>query len=397
MKKLAALFVMVCLGSLLLISGPARSQDKKSKLHQKEGKIENSYIVVLDDEVVGEKGLYSISQYIADDMANGYRGKLQHVYKNAINGFAVNMSEEDAEKLSEDYRVKFVEEDAVMTVDVTQNNPPWGLDRIDQRNRPLSATYTYNFTGSGVRVYVIDTGIRTTHTQFGGRASNVFDALGGNGADCNGHGTHVSGTVGGSTYGVAKSALLRGVRVLDCNGSGSTSGNLRRRLGNREPHLTGTGQHESWRRVSSALDTAVNNLSNSGVRSPSPPVTAMPTLATRHRLGRPTRSLLALPLQLMLVHRSPTLAPAWISSRRDRRFFQRGFVKHCDCHVEWDLDGFASCGGCGRAIQTGESVRPRRLLCGMQSSTMRRPTSSPTSAQAHRTVCCIYCFSEGTK
>src|SRR6185295_161279 len=138
--------------------------------------------------------------------------------------FAVEMSEEDAEKMSQDYRVKFVEEDGVMSIDATQNNPPWGLDRIDQRNRPLSGTYTYNWTGSGVRVYVIDTGIRTTHTQFGGRASNVFDAFGGNGADCNGHGTHVSGTVGGSTYGVAKSALLRGVRVLDCTGNGSTSG-----------------------------------------------------------------------------------------------------------------------------------------------------------------------------
>lgn len=147
MKKLATLFVLMCLGSLLLISGPARSQDKKSKLHKKDRKIENSYIVVLDDAVVGEKGLYSISQYIADDMANGYRGKLKQVYKNALNGFAVNMSEEDAEKLSEDYRVKFVEEDAEMTADVTQTNPAWGLDRIDQRNRPLSGTYTYNFIG----------------------------------------------------------------------------------------------------------------------------------------------------------------------------------------------------------------------------------------------------------
>jgi subtilisin family serine protease len=266
MKKLAALFVLVCLGSVLLMSGPARSQNKKSKLHNKDRKIENSYIVVLDDQVVGEKGLYSIAQYIADDMANGYRGKLQHVYKNALNGFAVNMSQEDAEKLSEDYRVKFVEEDAEMTADVTQSNPPWGLDRIDQRNRPLSGTYTYNFTGSGVRVYVIDTGIRTTHTQFGGRASNVFDAFGGNGADCNGHGTHVSGTVGGSTYGVAKSALLRGVRVLDCNGSGSTSGVISGVDWVTANHISPAVANMSLGGgASSALDTAVNNLSNSGV------------------------------------------------------------------------------------------------------------------------------------
>jgi subtilisin family serine protease len=199
-------------------------------------------------------------------MSTTYRGKLKHVYQNAINGFAAEMSEEDAERLSEDFRVKFVEEDAVMTSDATQTNPPWGLDRIDQRNRPLSGSYTYNFTGSGVRVYVIDTGIRTTHTQFGGRASNVFDAFGGNGADCNGHGTHVSGTVGGSTYGVAKSALLRGVRVLDCNGSGSTSGVIAGvdwvRQNRIDPAVANMSLGGG---ASTALDNAVNNLSNSGV------------------------------------------------------------------------------------------------------------------------------------
>jgi subtilisin family serine protease len=93
------------------------------------------------------------------------------VYKHALNGFSVEMSEADAEAMSQDYRVALVEEDGIMTADATQTNPPWGLDRIDQRNLPLNATYNYNWTGSGVRVYVIDTGIRTTHNQFGGRAS----------------------------------------------------------------------------------------------------------------------------------------------------------------------------------------------------------------------------------
>src|SRR6185436_18222563 len=167
--------------------------------------------------------IFSIAPYIASELASNHKGKLKHVYQHAINGFAVEMSEADAEALSQDFRVKYVEEDSVVTADVTQNNPPWGLDRIDQRNRPLSGTYTYNWTGSGVRAYVIDTGIRTTHNEFGGRASNVFDAFGGSGADCNGHGTHVAGTIGGATYGVAKSSMPRGVRVLDCNGSGSNS------------------------------------------------------------------------------------------------------------------------------------------------------------------------------
>jgi subtilisin family serine protease len=199
-------------------------------------------------------------------MSINYGGKLKHVYQNALNGFAAEMSEEDAQRLSEDFRVKFVEEDQVVTADATQTNPPWGLDRIDQRNRPLNATYNYNWTGAGVRAYVIDTGIRTTHTQFGGRASNVFDAFGGTGQDCNGHGTHVAGTIGGSTYGVAKSALLRGVRVLNCSGSGSTSGVIAGVDWVRTNHVNPAVANMSLGGgASSALDTAVNNLANSGV------------------------------------------------------------------------------------------------------------------------------------
>jgi len=188
------------------------------------------------------------------------------VYKHALNGFSMEMSESDAEAMAQDYRVLFVEEDGVMTADTTQANPPWGLDRIDQRNLPLNATYNYNWTGSGVRAYIIDTGIRTTHTQFGGRASAVFDAFGGNGQDCNGHGTHVAGTVGGSTYGVAKSSLLRAVRVLDCNGSGSTSGVISGVDWVRQNFIAPAVANMSLGGgVSSALDTAVNNLSNAGV------------------------------------------------------------------------------------------------------------------------------------
>ena len=94
---------------------------------------------MLDDSVVGEKGAYSISPYVADDLAARHRGKVKHVYQHALNGFAVEMSEADAEAMAKDFRVAYVEEDGVMTADATQNNPPWGLDRIDQRNRPLSA------------------------------------------------------------------------------------------------------------------------------------------------------------------------------------------------------------------------------------------------------------------
>ena len=266
MKKIAVFLTVGLFCLMFFASIPTRSAGKKGRVEKKANKIENSYIVILDDSVVGEKGAYSIASYVADDLALRHHGRVKNVYKYAINGFSVEMSEADAEALSQDFRVALVEEDGVVTADATQTNPPWGLDRIDQRNLPLNATYNYNWTGAGVRVYVIDTGIRTSHTQFGGRASNVFDAFGGNGQDCNGHGTHVSGTVGGSTYGVAKSALLRGVRVLDCSGSGSTSGVIAGVDWVRQNHIAPAVANMSLGGgASTALDTAVNNLHNANV------------------------------------------------------------------------------------------------------------------------------------
>jgi subtilisin family serine protease len=266
MKKVFAFLVLTGLCATLMVTSPVPSAAKKDKLRKSQNKIENNYIVVLDNAVVGEEGAYSIAPYIAEELAATHKGKLKQVYKNALNGFAVEMSPEDAERLSEDFRVAFVEEDAVVTADATQSNPPWGLDRIDQRSRPLNAIYTFNWTGAGVFAYVIDTGIRTAHTQFGGRAANVFDAFGGNGQDCNGHGTHVAGTIGGSTFGVAKSVNLRGVRVLNCSGSGTNSGVIAGvdfvRLNRQNPAVANMSLGGG---ASSALDTAVNNLSNSGV------------------------------------------------------------------------------------------------------------------------------------
>jgi aqualysin 1 len=267
MRKTIPLLVLAGLCAVIFLSAPVRTTEaKKDKLRKSANKIENSYIVVLDDDVVGERGLLSIAPYIASELATTHGGRLTNVYQHALNGFAVNMTEAQAEALSQDFRVKFVEEDSVVTADATQSNPPWGIDRIDQRNRPLNAIYTFNWTGSGVRVYVIDTGIRTAHTQFGGRASTVFDAFGGNGQDCNGHGTHVAGTIGGSTYGVAKSSLPRGVRVLNCSGSGSNSGVISGvdwvRLNHVAPAVANMSLGGG---ASSALDTAVNNLHNANV------------------------------------------------------------------------------------------------------------------------------------
>jgi subtilisin family serine protease len=150
----------------------------------------------------------------------------KHTYHSVLSGFSAAMSSAKAKALAADPRVAYVEQNSTVRLNDTQPNATWGLDRIDQRDLPLSKTYTYNTSASNVNAYIIDTGIRTSHSEFGGRASVGTDTVGGgqNGQDCQGHGTHVAGTVGGRTYGVAKSVNLVAVRVLDCDGSGTTAG-----------------------------------------------------------------------------------------------------------------------------------------------------------------------------
>lgn len=223
MKKLVALLAVAALCAMTFVTGPVRGQNSKDKVHKKANKVQNSYIVVLEDWAVGYKGENSAAPDIAKNLSAIYGGKIKHVFKHAVSGFSVELSEAEAEALSQDVRVKYVEEDGVVSANTTQTGATWGLDRIDQRDRPLNGTYVYTPTGAGVHAYIIDTGIRVAHTQFGGRASISFDSIGDgqNGNDCNGHGTHVAGTVGGSTYGVAKGVSLHAVRVLDCQGNGT--------------------------------------------------------------------------------------------------------------------------------------------------------------------------------
>ncbi|HEX8722098.1 MAG TPA: S8 family peptidase [Pyrinomonadaceae bacterium] len=245
----------------------ANSPKLKAKFRKvkAEKKVPNQYIVVFNEDVADVEN--EASRLVVN---HGGSRHSHHTYTRALKGFSVWTSEAAARKMAEDPAVAFVEEDQVISLTATQGGATWGLDRIDQRDLPLGGTYVYNNTGAGVKAYIIDTGVRATHAEFGGRVAAGFTAVeDGNGTnDCNGHGTHVAGTVGGSTYGVAKGVTLVPVRVLDCAGSGTTSGVIAGVDWVTSDHAAGAPAVANMSLgggISSSLDTAVNNSINDGV------------------------------------------------------------------------------------------------------------------------------------
>jgi subtilisin family serine protease len=248
-RSSVVLVVSIC--GALSASAPALAQEGRAG-----DAIPGQYIVVAEEG----RDAASVARW---------QGARQAQMLPAVNGFAAKLDAAQLRALRTSARVAYVEPDRVVTTATTQTLPggePWGIDRIDQRTLPLSGTYTYFATASTVTAYVIDTGINASNPDFGGRAQNVYDAFGGSGNDCHGHGTHVAGTIGGTLHGVAKAVRLRGVRVLNCSGSGSTSGIIAAlnwvRMNATRPAVANMSLGGGF---SSSLNTATNNLANSGV------------------------------------------------------------------------------------------------------------------------------------
>ncbi len=217
-------------GDLAQVPDPERARSAGQLAPLVEVKPENAipgqYIVVLSEGSLGsDLSAQSAGGLIQALGLNPQGITMQHIYGQALQGFAAQLSAENLHTLRADPRVKYVEQDQVMRANATQSGATWGLDRLDQRALPLDSSYTYNTNVSNVTSYIIDTGILTTHNDFGGRAVWGSNQTGdGRNTDCNGHGTHVAGTVGGNSYGVAKGTRLVAVKVLGCDGSGSNSG-----------------------------------------------------------------------------------------------------------------------------------------------------------------------------
>lgn len=232
---------------------------------QAKGIIKNQYIVILNKDIGPAKDF-------AQNIAKQHGGRILQSYDSALKGFAIYLPDTAGtafiEAMKKNPQVLSVENDTVVNIDATtQTNPDWGLDRIDQKALPLNSTYSYSQTGTGTTAYIVDTGILSTHQEFSGRVLNGYTAISdGNGTtDCNGHGTHVAGTVGGTTYGVAKNVKLVPVRILGCDGSGASSNviaGLDWILKNgSKPAVVNMSLGGA---ASSSLDSAVENLYNNG-------------------------------------------------------------------------------------------------------------------------------------
>ncbi|MER7560241.1 S8 family peptidase [Nocardioides sp. NPDC126508] len=258
--------------TILALSGPAGAAGSPAPLigAEKANAIDGQYIVVMKDQAKAGNGFRASAKSdnaAVRSKAEEAGGNVKFTYDAALNGFAATLSDSALAEVRSDPAVGYVEADGVVKATGDQSNPTWGIDRIDQRNLPLSSSYHYDQTGSGVTAYIIDTGILSTHTQFSGRVASGYYSVGSSTTDENGHGTHVAGTVGGSTYGVAKGVTLVPVRVLDAQGSGTDSGVIAGINWVTSNHTSGpaVANMSLGGGASSSLDAAVNSSIADGV------------------------------------------------------------------------------------------------------------------------------------
>ncbi|QUI68770.1 S8 family serine peptidase [Pseudoalteromonas sp. M8] len=273
MRKLSAISFAVLAGLTSVNAQAAKILSVESNKA-----IDDQYIVVFTTpsvlNVKDSKAVAAFANKQAKALQNKHNVSITKEFGGVLNGVVINASAKQLKGLLNNPNIDYIEQDQVVTVTPAitasgdQANPTWGLDRVDQRNLPLNSNYHYDFDGTGVTAYVIDTGVRISHNEFGNRASHGYDFVDNDNdaTDCNGHGTHVAGTIGGGEYGVAKNVNIVGVRVLGCNGSGSYSGVIsgidwvkNNASGPSVANMSLGGG------VSQAVDDAVNNAVASGV------------------------------------------------------------------------------------------------------------------------------------